>query len=145
MHVFKLSYSYSTIAWGASVDKGVQPNVQYGYKAKTAAGTVFDFFGALGEVAFAYAGHNVVLEIQATIPSTPEKPSKGPMWRGVVVAYIVVALCYFPVALIGYWMFGNAVEDNILMSLEKPAWLIAMANMFVVIHVIGSYQVCINQ
>ncbi|KAL6325434.1 hypothetical protein AAG906_023279 [Vitis piasezkii] len=136
-----MSLSYSTIAWGASVDKGVQDNVEYGYKAKSTAGTVFNFFSALGEVAFAYAGHNVVLEIQATIPSTPEKPSKGPMWRGVIVAYIVVALCYFPVALIGYWMFGNGVSDNILISLENPAWLIAMANMFVVIHVIGSYQI----
>lgn len=134
-------YSYSTIAWAASVNKGVQENVEYGYKAHSKAGTVFNFFNALGDVAFAYAGHNVVLEIQATIPSSPEKPSKGPMWKGVVVAYIVVALCYFPVALIGYWMFGNGVEDNILISLEKPAWLIAMANMFVVIHVIGSYQV----
>ncbi|KAI3452532.1 hypothetical protein Pfo_009196 [Paulownia fortunei] len=136
-----MSLSYSTIAWGASVDKGVQANVQYGYKATTKIGTVFNFFSALGDVAFAYAGHNVVLEIQATIPSTPEKPSKGPMWRGVVVAYIVVALCYFPVAFIGYWMFGNAVEDNILMSLQKPVWLIAMANLFVVVHVIGSYQI----
>ncbi|GLT33137.1 hypothetical protein SLA2020_077490 [Shorea laevis] len=136
-----MSLSYSTIAWGASVAKGVQPDVQYGYKAKSTSGTVFNIFSALGDVAFAYAGHNVVLEIQATIPSTPEKPSKGPMWRGVIVAYIVVALCYFPVALIGYWMFGNSVEDNILISLQKPAWLIAMANMFVVVHVIGSYQI----
>uniref|UniRef100_A0A5B6Z6M8 Putative lysine histidine transporter 1 n=1 Tax=Davidia involucrata TaxID=16924 RepID=A0A5B6Z6M8_DAVIN len=136
-----MSLSYSTIAWTASVDKGVQENVEYGYKAKTTAGTVFGFFSALGDVAFAYAGHNVVLEIQATIPSTPEKPSKGPMWRGVIVAYIVVALCYFPVALIGYWMYGNAVGENILVTLEKPVWLIAMANMFVVIHVIGSYQI----
>nr|AAC49885.1 lysine and histidine specific transporter [Arabidopsis thaliana] len=102
---------------------------------------VFNFFSGLGDVAFAYAGHNVVLEIQATIPSTPEKPSKGPMWRGVIVAYIVVALCYFPVALVGYYIFGNGVEDNILMSLKKPAWLIATANIFVVIHVIGSYQI----
>jgi hypothetical protein len=85
-----------------------------------------------------------VLEIQATIPSTPEKPSKVPMWRGVVVAYIVVALCYFPVALIGYWIFGNEVDPDILISLNKPKWLIAMANMFVVIHVIGSYQVKFN-
>nr|GME06961.1 lysine histidine transporter 1-like [Ipomoea batatas] len=136
-----MSLSYSTIAWGASVDKGVQADVAYGYKSSSTAGTVFNFFSALGSVAFAYAGHNVVLEIQATIPSTPEKPSKVPMWRGVVVAYIVVALCYFPVAFIGYWMFGNSVEDNILISLEKPVWLIAMANMFVVIHVIGSYQI----
>ncbi|KAH9792129.1 Lysine histidine transporter 1 [Citrus sinensis] len=135
-----MSLSYSTIAWSASVHKGKQPNVEYGYKATTTSGTVFDFFTALGDVAFAYAGHNVVLEIQATIPSTPERPSKGPMWRGVVIAYIVVALCYFPVALVGYYVFGNIVEDNILISLDKPTWLIVAANMFVVVHVIGSYQ-----
>ncbi|KAK4361682.1 hypothetical protein RND71_020634 [Anisodus tanguticus] len=136
-----MSLSYSTIAWGATVKKGVQPNVEYGYKATTTAGTIFNFFNALGEVAFAYAGHNVVLEIQATIPSTPEKPSKKPMWKGVVVAYIIVAMCYFPVAIIGYWNFGNEVNGNILESLKTPTWLIATANIFVVIHVIGSYQI----
>ncbi|XP_030530914.1 lysine histidine transporter 1-like [Rhodamnia argentea] len=135
-----MSLSYSTIAWAASVHKGVEHNVDYSSRASTTSGNVFNFLSALGDVAFAYAGHNVVLEIQATIPSTPEKPSKGPMWRGVVLAYIIVALCYFPVALIGYLVFGNKVEDNILISLEKPEWLIITANAFVVIHVIGSYQ-----
>ncbi|KAK9673614.1 hypothetical protein RND81_12G178700 [Saponaria officinalis] len=136
-----MSLSYSTIAWGSSLHKGVQPDVSYALKGHSSAAKVLDFFNALGTVAFAYAGHNVVLEIQATIPSTPEKPSKGPMWKGVVVAYIVVALCYFPVSLIGYYVFGNAVDDDILITLNKPAWLIAMANLFVVIHVIGSYQI----
>ncbi|XVF85177.1 hypothetical protein PTKIN_Ptkin17bG0097600 [Pterospermum kingtungense] len=136
-----MSLSYSAIAWLAPVAKGGTQNPDYSYKASTNTGKTFNFLAGLGEVAFAYAGHNVVLEIQATIPSTPEKPSKGPMWKGVVVAYIIVALCYFPVAFVGYWAFGNEVEDNILKSLEKPVWLIAAANMFVVIHVIGSYQV----
>ncbi|XP_024161062.1 lysine histidine transporter 1 [Rosa chinensis] len=136
-----MSLSYSTVAWGASLHKGVQPEVQYGPRASTNTGNVFNFFSALGDVAFSFAGHNVVLEIQATLPSTPDKPSKKPMWKGVVLAYVVVALCYFPVALIGYWVFGNSVQDNILISLEKPKWLIVSANAFVVIHVIGSYQV----
>ena len=63
------------------------------------------------------------------------------MWKGVIFAYIVVALCYFPVALIGYRMFGNSVADSILITLEKPRWLIVAADLFVVIHVIGSHQV----
>ncbi|XP_074319169.1 lysine histidine transporter 1-like [Silene latifolia] len=136
-----MSLSYSTIAWTSSLHKGVQPEVSYALLGQSNAAKVLDFFNALGTVAFAYAGHNVVLEIQATIPSTPEKPSKGPMWKGVVVAYIVVAVCYFPVSLLGYWIFGNAVSDDVLISLEKPVWLIALANLFVVIHVIGSYQI----
>ncbi|CAM8881350.1 unnamed protein product [Rhodiola kirilowii] len=136
-----MSLVYSTIAWVASVKRGVQPNVSYEPRSTSTSGIVFDFFSALGNVAFAYAGHNVVLEIQATMPSTPEKPSKVPMWRGVVVAYIVVAICYFPVAVLGYYMFGNSVDDNILMTLQKPAWLVAAANLFVFIHVIGGYQI----
>ncbi|KAH9326382.1 hypothetical protein KI387_006560, partial [Taxus chinensis] len=133
--------SYSTIAWGASAHNGQEPDVSYAYRDTTVANTVFGVFNALGQIAFAYAGHNVVLEIQATIPSTPNKPSKVPMWRGVVVAYIVVAICYFPVSLVGYWAFGADVGDNVLITLGKPRWLIAMANLMVVIHVIGSYQI----
>ncbi|GJM87640.1 hypothetical protein PR202_ga03616 [Eleusine coracana subsp. coracana] len=136
-----MSLSYSTIAWVASVHKGRHADVDYSKTASTATGQTFNFLSALGDVAFAYAGHNVVLEIQATIPSTPEKPSKKPMWLGVLVAYFVVAICYLPVAFLGYYVFGNAVDDNILITLEKPRWLIAAANLFVVVHVIGSYQI----
>ncbi|MED6203921.1 Lysine histidine transporter 2 [Stylosanthes scabra] len=136
-----MSLTYSTIAWGASIKKGVAPDIDYSIKMKSTSDGVFNFLSALGDVAFAYAGHNVVLEIQATMPSTVEKPSKTPMWRGCLWAYIGVALCYFPVAFVGYFTFGNTVDDNILISLERPAWLIGLANLFVVIHVVGGYQV----
>jgi amino acid permease len=115
--------------------------VDYSYNAHSTIDGVFNFMLAMGEVAFSYAGHNVVLEIQATIPSTPENPSKKAMWKGVVVAYIGVAFCYFPVAFIGYYVFGNTVDDNILITLQRPPWLIAAANIFVIVHVIGGYQV----
>jgi len=72
---------------------------------------------------------------------TPEKPSKIPMWRDVIVAYIVVVIYYFPLALVGYWDFGQTVRDNVLFRLEKPRWLIAMTNIMVVVHVIGSYKI----
>ncbi|VFQ81020.1 unnamed protein product [Cuscuta campestris] len=136
-----MSLSYSTIAWVASAKKGVQPDASYQPVASTGTGRAFGFMAALGDVAFAYAAHSVVLEIQATIKSTPEKPSKGPMLKGSTFAYIIVALCYFPVSIVGYYVFGNSVQDNILISLEKPRWLIAIANIFVFIHVVGSYQV----
>ncbi|TXG54798.1 hypothetical protein EZV62_020054 [Acer yangbiense] len=45
-----MSLSYSTVAWGASVHKGVKPHVSYSYKAETTTGTVFNFFSALGDV-----------------------------------------------------------------------------------------------
>ncbi|RYR77814.1 hypothetical protein Ahy_A01g002451 [Arachis hypogaea] len=132
---------YSTIVWTSSAHKGALPDVKYDGRSSTTIGNVFDFFTGLGTIAFGYAAHNVLLEIQATVPSTPEKPSKKAMWKGMIAAYIVVGLFYFPVAIFGYWAFGNSVTDNILMSLDKPHWLTAVANIFVVIHVTGSYQV----
>ncbi|KAG5088852.1 hypothetical protein JHK86_001464 [Glycine max] len=51
------------------------------------------------------------------------------MWHDALGAYFINAVCYFPVALIGYWTFGQAVDDNVLMELERPAWLIAFANL----------------
>ena len=38
--------------------------------------------------------------------------------------------------------FGNGVASNIMLSVERPHWLVAVANLLVVIHVFGSYQVC---
>lgn len=73
-------------------------------KNKLGAVRLFRWIGGDG---FAYAGHNVVLEIQATIPSTPENPSKRPMWKGAIVAYVFVAFCYFPVALLGFKTLGT--------------------------------------
>ncbi|KAF9592020.1 hypothetical protein IFM89_011603, partial [Coptis chinensis] len=136
-----MSLSYSTISWVGCVARGPVEDVSYAYKRTDPTDYMFRVFNALGIISFAFAGHAVVLEIQATIPSTPEKPSKVPMWKGAVGAYFVTAICYFPVALIGYWAFGQDVEDNVLVNLKRPEWLIAAANLMVVVHVIGSYQV----
>ena len=48
------------------------------------------------QVAFAYGGHNVVLEIQATLPHPPS--TVKPMMKGVYVAYAIVLWCYFSVS-----------------------------------------------
>ncbi|KAK4429073.1 Lysine histidine transporter-like 8 [Sesamum alatum] len=73
----------------------------------------FRSLNALGIIAFAFRGHNLVLEIQATMPSTFKKPAHVPMWRGAKVAYVFIAMCLFPVAIGGYWAYGN------LMPLEE--------------------------
>ncbi|CAN7087653.1 unnamed protein product [Brassica oleracea var. botrytis] len=137
-----MSFLYSMIASVASIVKGMEHHpAEYGVRGHTTASMIFDAFNGVGTIAFAFAGHSVVLEIQATIPSTPEVPSKKPMWKGVVVAYFIVIVCYLCVAISGYWAFGAHVEDDVLISLERPVWLIAAANFMVFIHVIGSYQV----
>lgn len=53
------------------------------------------------------------LEIKGTMPSSEKKPSRVPMWRGIQGAYIVIALCLFPIAIGGYWAYGNKVLESI--------------------------------
>lgn len=142
LHVFNTSNSYSTLSWLACLGRGPIADVSYAYKKTTPSDSMFRAFNALGQVAFAYAGHGVILEVQATIPSFPSKPSKGIMWKGTVFSYFITAICYFPVATIGYWTFGRDVDENVLVALKQPQWVIAAANLMVVVHVVGSYQVC---
>ena len=59
-----MSITYSTIAFGASAGHGQVPDVQYNLDGFTLANGLFGVWNALGTVAFAYGGHNVVLEIQ---------------------------------------------------------------------------------
>ncbi len=53
--------------------------------------------------------------------------------------------CYFAVSITGYWAFGINVADNVLLTSALkdtvPNGLIIAADLFVVIHVIGSFQV----
>ncbi|KAL0048819.1 hypothetical protein WJX82_011736 [Trebouxia sp. C0006] len=140
-----MSIGYSTIAIGVAGHAGKQPGAEYNLNGYTKADGVFGIFNSLGTIAFAYGGHNVVMEIQATIPSkpTPSKPNPtlGPMMFGVTLAYLLVAYCYFGVAYTGYHAFGSMTGDQILYSLGHPIWVVCLASFMVIIHVCGSFQV----
>ncbi len=86
---------------------------------------------------------HIMLIMQATLPKniSVEGGTFKPYMRGVYMAYAFVCYCYFTVAICGYWAFGQAVEDNVLLSVRHPKWVVAVADMFVVVHVFGSYQV----
>lgn len=43
------------------------------------------------------------------MPSTAKNPSSVPMWKGVKFSYIIIAGCLFPIAIGGYWAYGNLV------------------------------------
>lgn len=50
------------------------------------------------------------LGFQATMPSTFKHPAHVPMWRGAKVAYLLIAMCLFPIAIGGFWAYGNLVS-----------------------------------
>ena len=99
---------------------------------------------AIATFAFAWGGHNIACEIQATLPMRPS--SVKPMMRSVHATFWLAAACYGAVSIAGFWAFGSAVNPNILLTMGGGGsaalkGVIAAANAAVVIHVLAGYQV----
>ena len=60
---------------------------------------------------------------------------------GVWIAYALVAYCYFGVGFAGYHAFGSKTGSQIMYSLGHPIWVICVAEIMIIIHVCGSFQV----
>lgn len=141
---------YCTIIWVVSVTEGRMPGVSYNpIKASTQIAHVFEVLNALGIIAFAFRGHNLVLEIQATMPSSEKHPSHIPMWRGVKFAYLMVAMCLFPLSIGGYWAYGHMIPENggMLTALyqfhgqDTSKFILGLTSLFVIINAASSFQI----
>lgn len=141
--------TYCTMLWTLSVSRARPPGVSYDFhQGKSAFAQTFTALNALGIVAFSFRGHNLAMEIQATMPSTMKHPAYVPMWRGAKVANAIVAICYFPIAVAGYWAYGSMMlSSGILFSvyafhqvdISRP--LMGLLFMLVVIHCLSSFQI----
>ncbi|KAK3015176.1 hypothetical protein RJ639_005322, partial [Escallonia herrerae] len=141
---------YCTIIWVVSVTKGRVPNVSYNpVRAGTQIARAFDLLNALGIVAFAFRGHNLILEIQATMPSSEKHPSRVPMWSGVKFSYALIAACIFPLAIGGYWAYGHDIPVNggMLAALymfhgqDTAQWILGLTSLFIIINALSSFQI----
>ena len=103
--------TYCTVIWVVSVTKDRPHGVSYDpVKPTSDVARLGGILNALGIIAFAFRGHNLVLEIQGTMPSSAKHPSRKPMWSGVKFAYLIIAISLFPLAVGGYWAYGNLVS-----------------------------------
>ncbi|RAL50530.1 hypothetical protein DM860_014472 [Cuscuta australis] len=100
--------AYCTLLWTLSLSKGRPEGVIHDSpEVSTSKVARFrDIANALAIISLAFRGHNLVLEIQGTLP-TNNVPLRRRMLRGVVASYLVIALCHFPLAIAGYWAYGN--------------------------------------
>ncbi|KAL3149470.1 hypothetical protein ABBQ32_002254 [Trebouxia sp. C0010 RCD-2024] len=141
-----MSISYSTIGLGLAIGKttedGHSTGSIKGYSASTAQKT-WDVLNGLGTMAFAYSFSFVLVEIQDTI----KRPSKGSeahqMKKGTTLAIFVTTSFYLAVGCIGYGGFGDDAPGNLLTGFGffNPYWLVDIANVFVMVHLVGAYQV----
>ncbi|XP_048335582.2 lysine histidine transporter-like 8 [Ziziphus jujuba] len=140
---------YCTIIWGVSVAEGRLPGVSYNpIKAGTQIEQIFSVLNALGIIAFAFRGHNLILEIQATMPSSEKHPSRVPMWQGVKVSYTIIAACLFPIAIGGYWAYGHMIPSGGMLQAffrfqagNVSSFVIGMTCLFVVVNALSSFQI----
>ncbi|KAL4612540.1 hypothetical protein ACB092_08G207600 [Castanea dentata] len=102
---------YSTLIWVLSITKDRPIGISYGQsdEVKSNMEKFSDVLNALGIIALAFKGHNVILEIQGTLPSSPKQTSYKSMCTGVTISYIVIAMCQYPLAIAGFWAYGNKV------------------------------------
>ncbi|MBA0573099.1 hypothetical protein Golob_000392 [Gossypium lobatum] len=88
------------------------------------------------------------MELQDTLkPNPPENES---MKKATLVGISVTTVFYVSCGALGYAAFGNNAPGNFLtgFGFYEPYWLIDMANVFIIVHLIGAYQVedrCFNR
>ncbi|XP_062185373.1 lysine histidine transporter-like 8 [Phragmites australis] len=141
--------AYCTMIWVVSVAKGRVAGVSYDpVKTTNDVDGALGILNGLGIIALAFRGHNLVLEIQGTMPSTLKHPSHVPMWKGVKVAYVIVALCLYPVAIGGFWAYGNQIPPNGILSalykfhsrdVSRP--VLGVATLLVIINCLTTFQI----
>ncbi|KAK6945946.1 Amino acid transporter, transmembrane domain [Dillenia turbinata] len=146
-----MSFSYSSIAVALSISKIAEGNhartsltgLTVGVDV-TSEEKVWKIFQALGNIAFAYAFSMVLVEIQASQDTIKSGPSKTKaMQKATTVAASITTIFYILSGVTGYAAFGNNAPGDILTGFEshKLFWIIIFANVCVVVHLIGAFQV----
>ncbi|XP_065036987.1 lysine histidine transporter-like 8 [Musa acuminata AAA Group] len=141
--------TYTCMAWLLSVGQERPPSVSYQPLSSPSLGAAaYSVSNALGIIAYAFRGHNLALEIQATMPSTFKHPAHVPMWRGAKVAYLLIAMCFFPIAIGGFWAYGNLMPAGGILnalyafhSRDISRGLLATTFLLVVFHCLTSFQI----
>ena len=79
--------------------------------------------------------------LQDTLKAKPSESSQ--MKKATTTAIFVTTSFYMGVALVGYAAFGDNAPGNLLtgFGFYNPYWLIDIANVFIMVHLVGAYQV----
>ncbi|XP_074347356.1 lysine histidine transporter-like 8 isoform X2 [Apium graveolens] len=82
---------YSTLLAVLSLVQNRPNGISYSVKqAPKEHKDIYGAISALGLIAYAFRGHNVILDIQGTMSTCIKQPSKGPMNGAVSVSYLVI-------------------------------------------------------
>ncbi|XP_027186652.2 amino acid permease 6-like [Cicer arietinum] len=144
-----MSFGYASIGIGLSIAKIAEPghHVETGLTGlvvgvdETSSQKYWNTFQAIGDIAFSYAFCAVIVDIQDTLKSSP--PENQAMKKSNVIGITVTTFFYALCGLLGYEAFGNKAPGNFLtgFGFYEPFWLVDIGNLFIIIHLVGAYQV----
>ncbi|XP_021819476.1 amino acid permease 6-like isoform X1 [Prunus avium] len=138
------SFGYAFIGIGLSLSKIIT-----GHGGKpTVAGVdlsssekIWRMFVAAGDIAFACSYALVLFDIQDTLKSSP--PENKVMKKAVSIGGLVMIIVFLMCGSLGYAAFGDKTPENLLAGFgdDMAFWLVDMANVFIVVHIVGAYQI----
>ncbi|KAI9097773.1 hypothetical protein K1719_025544 [Acacia pycnantha] len=148
-----MSFTYSTIGLGLGVAQTIENKKIGGSLTGISVGVVIDSqvitetqkiwrsFQALGDIAFAYSYSMILIEIQDTLKAPPSEAKT--MKKATFISVAVTTFFYMLCGCFGYAAFGDASPGNLLtgFGFYKPYWLLDIANVAIVVHLVGAYQV----
>ncbi|XP_015055033.1 lysine histidine transporter-like 8 [Solanum pennellii] len=144
-----MGVSYFTILWTLSISKGRLNGVSYNpsHNVTSNMERFRDVLNSIAIITMAFRGQNLILEIQGTLPLNHKHPTKTRMYKGVIASYSFVAMCEFPLAIGGFWAYGNMMPTSgILVAVAKyhqestPKGLISTIYLMIVIQCLCSFQ-----
>ncbi|CAK8573804.1 unnamed protein product [Lathyrus sativus] len=144
-----MSFGYASIGIGLSIAKIAEG----GHRLETSltglvvgvditsSKKIWNTFQALGNIAFAYAFSMVIIEIEDTLKSNP--PENKTMKKASLIGISITTFFYALCGILGYAAFGNKAPGNFLtgFGFYEPFWLVDIGNLFIIIHLVGAFQV----
>lgn len=143
-----MSLAYSFIGLGLGIGKATEKGHSHGSLGgvgiagfQNSVDKIWTVFQALGNIAFAYSFSMILIEIQDTVKSPPAENKT--MKKASLIGVLVTTVFYLSVGCAGYAAFGNHAPGNLLtgFGFYNPFWLVDIANICIVIHLVGAYQV----
>ncbi|XP_021940401.1 amino acid transporter AVT1A-like [Zootermopsis nevadensis] len=95
------------------------------------------FFLAFGTILFAFGGASTFPTIQN------DMVQKNKFSVSVVIGFSVILILSLPVAAAGYFVYGEAVNSNIVLSVKNTS-LVMAANMLLAMHLVLAFIIIIN-
>ncbi|KAK1628278.1 hypothetical protein QYE76_002593 [Lolium multiflorum] len=144
-----MSFTYSGIGLSLGISQTISNGAIKGSLTGISVGVgitsmqkVWRSLQAFGDIAFAYSFSNILIEIQDTIRAPPPSEAKV-MKNATRLSVSTTTIFYMLCGCMGYAAFGDEAPDNLLtgFGFYEPFWLLDIANVAIVVHLVGAYQV----